>query len=147
MSIQPQPLAATPVAQDERTLAFLAHLLQIFSGFIGPLVIFCVKQDSKFVRFHSLQALIWQICFMVLTMVCVLGFAVGMITTIANQPHGSHSAEPPVGFFVFFPLMWLVIMGGWVINLILAIVYGIKANHGEWAQYPIIGKWVLPKDA
>jgi hypothetical protein len=24
-------------------------------------------------------------------------------------------------------------------------VYGIKANRGEWAGYPIIGKWCLPK--
>jgi hypothetical protein len=32
-----------------------------------------------------------------------------------------------------------------VANLTLGIVYGIKANRGEWATYPIIGKWLLPK--
>ena len=51
---------------DERTLALLAHLLMAFTGFIGPLVIFCVKQDSRFVKFHSLQALVWQALYMVL---------------------------------------------------------------------------------
>jgi hypothetical protein len=38
-------------------------------------------------------------------------------------------------------------MGGWIVNVILGIVYGIKANRGEWAAYPIIGQWFLPKDA
>ena len=52
--------------KDEYTLALLAHLLQVFSGFIGPLVIFCVRQDSKFVRYHALQSLIWQTAYMIL---------------------------------------------------------------------------------
>jgi uncharacterized Tic20 family protein len=42
---------------DERTLGLLAHRLMAFTGIIGPLLIFCVKQDSRFVKFHSLQAL------------------------------------------------------------------------------------------
>jgi hypothetical protein len=40
---------------------------------------------------------------------------------------------------------WLGFMGGWVVNLILGVVYGIKANRGEWATYPIFGKWLLPE--
>jgi uncharacterized membrane protein len=36
-------------------------------------------------------------------------------------------------------------MGGWVLNLILGIVFAIKANHGEWAKYPLIGDFVLNK--
>jgi uncharacterized membrane protein len=31
-------------------------------------------------------------------------------------------------------------MGGWIVNVILGIVCGIKANRGEWAAYPIIGQ-------
>ena len=47
-------LTSLPVpTQDERTMAFLAHLLQVFTGFIAPLVIFCVKQDSRFVKLFS----------------------------------------------------------------------------------------------
>ena len=44
-----------------------------------------------------------------------------------------------------FPFFWLFWMLGWVANVILGIVYGIKANRGEWAGYPIIGNWCLPK--
>jgi hypothetical protein len=27
--------------------------------------------------------------------------------------------------------------------LVVAIVYGIKAGHGEWAQYPVLGRVAL----
>jgi hypothetical protein len=36
-------------------MAMLAHLLMAFTGFIGPVVILAVKQDSRFVKFHSLR--------------------------------------------------------------------------------------------
>jgi uncharacterized Tic20 family protein len=68
-------------------------------------------------------------------------FMVTMIASIAAS--GAHNnSQPPVAIFVFFPLLWLLIMGFWVMVLITAIMYGIKANRGEWAQYPVIGGWV-----
>jgi uncharacterized protein len=146
MATQPQGRPLAPPAQDERTLAFLAHLLQIFSGFIGPLVIFCVKQDSRFVRFHSLQALVWQACYMVLIFFSIMVCAIGLLVSVLHNPEAVHSQGPPPGLFVFFPLIWLIMMGGWVANLILGLVFGIKANNGEWAAYPVIGKWFLPKN-
>jgi len=43
-------------------------------------------------------------------------------------------------FFFFFPLLWLGIMGFWVAMIVIAVVYGIKAGRGEWADYPILGR-------
>ena len=129
---------------DERTLAFLAHLLMAFTGFIGPLVIFCVKQDSRFVKFHSLQALIWQAIYMVLAFVGIGIFLVVMFSSLLHNPQPPHSQGPPPGFVLLLPFMWLGFMGGWVANLILGVVYAIKAHRGEWATYPIFGKWLLP---
>jgi uncharacterized Tic20 family protein len=137
---------ALPVpTQDERTMGFLAHLLQIFTGFIGPLVILIIKNNSPFVKFHALQALIWQICYMVL-FICAFALFFLTVFTAAfhdlSQPHGQNT--PPT-FILFFPLLWLFAMAGWVTNVILGVVYGIKANRGEWAAYPLIGRWCLPK--
>ena len=43
------------MTQDERTMAMLAHLLGIVTGFLGPLVIWLIKKDqSKFVAYHAL---------------------------------------------------------------------------------------------
>ena len=131
--------------EDERTMAMLAHLLMAFTGFIGPLVIFCVKQNSRFVRFHSLQALIWHAIYLGLSFVFMAVFFAVMITSLIHHPPEPHSQAPPV-FFYFFPFVWVGFMGGWVVNVILGVVYAIRANRGEWATYPVYGKWLLPEE-
>jgi hypothetical protein len=78
--------------EDERTMAMLAHLLMAFTGFIGPLVIFCVKQNSRFVRFHSLQALIWHAIYLGLIFVCMAVFFCGDDDEFDSPPAGA--AQP-----------------------------------------------------
>jgi uncharacterized membrane protein len=131
--------------KDECTMAMLAHLLQVFSGFIGPLVIFIVKQDSKFVKYHALQSLIWQAAYMILGFGAMAVFFISMFSAIVHTPHGipHQPGEPPPAFIFFIPLIWLFWGGGWIVNLILGIVYSVKANRGEWAGYPIIGRLLL----
>ena len=52
-------------------MAMLAHVLMILSGFIGPLIIYCIKKDeSRFVGFHALQAIYFSI----------IGFALALVT-------------------------------------------------------------------
>jgi hypothetical protein len=132
--------------QDERSMAFLAHLLQVFTGFIAPLIIYCVKQDSRFVKFHALQSLIWQLCYMALFFGGMIIFIFAIFATVFSSASGGHALNgPPPAFIFVFPFFWLFWGLGWVANVILGIVYGIKANHGEWAGYPIIGKWCLPR--
>lgn len=132
--------------QDERTFGLLAHLLQIFTGFMGPLVILILKQNSRFVKFHAMQSLLWQLSFMVLFL---LGFAFMFFAAFATVFHEASRTTPgPTPFpavFLLFPLLWLFALGGWVTNVILGVVYGIKAQRGEWARYPLIGRWCIPK--
>jgi len=56
-----------------------------------------------------------------------------------------HPAPPPTAFFLYFPILWLLIVGGGIANIVLSIVYGVKANRGEWVGYPILGPLLLPK--
>jgi uncharacterized protein len=141
-----EPTYSAPPAQnaptkDERTMAMLAHVLQMFGGFIAPLIIFLVRRDSPFVKFHSLQALTWKLVEMVIIFGGFIVFASAMILSIGLHPKGS----PPPGVFFLFPFIWLFVMTSWVINLVIAIYFGIKSYEGEWARYPIIGnlarKW------
>jgi len=133
--------APSAPTSDERTLAMLAHILQMFSWFIGPLVILLVKRESRFVSFHAIQALIWQATFAVVSTAGV--FVVVALAFIGIPVHPGSAAQnaPTLAFFAMFSAVWLFCLGGWVVTLILAIVYGIKANQGEWACYPIIGGW------
>jgi uncharacterized membrane protein len=128
-------------------MAFLAHLLQVFTGFIAPLVIYCVKQDSRFVKFHALQSLIWQLCYMALFFGGMIVFFFSVFATAFGAAVGHTQNGPPPMFIFMFPLFWLFWFLGWVANVILGIMYGIKANRGEWAAYPVIGKWCMPKVA
>ncbi len=143
MNVYPTTPAIEPT-QDERTFATLAHALQLAGWWIAPLVIFLVKKDSRFVRFHALQALLWQACYMIFWLVVVALWMAVMFSFILHLPQGLHPAPatppaPPPAFFVMFPLIWLGAMGGWVITLLLAILYAIKAGRGEWAGYPVLG--------
>ena len=67
----PEPQLPSP-SKDARTMAMLVHLLCIFTGFIGPLIIYLIKKDEdKFIAFHSLQAIYWGIAGIILAFTCV----------------------------------------------------------------------------
>jgi len=129
------PLATT---QDERTMALLAHVLQLIGWWIAPLIIFLLKRESRFVSFHALQDLLLQICHVIVAIGALVLWMVFIFSNIAHQGMG-HGSPPPPMFFVFFPLIWLVFIGFWMVVLVVAIVYGIKAGRGEWAEYPVLG--------
>jgi uncharacterized membrane protein len=127
------------VTPDERTMGTLAHVLQLVGGWIGPLVIFLVNRKSRFVSFHALQALLLQALYFFFVMLMMGGFFAVVVAGIAfHQPAAPHNSLPPE-FIIFFPVIWLGMMGWWVFMLVVAIVYGIKAGRGEWAEYPVLG--------
>ncbi len=123
----------------------LAHVLQIFSWLLGPMIIFLVRKDSRFVRYHALQAVFFQLLVMLVWGATILTLFAGFFTAIARHrgPVGPAAIVFPVLFFVIF---W----GGgaltWLLNLVLGIVYGLRANNGEWAGYPGI-KYLAAKVA
>jgi hypothetical protein len=129
----------TAPSQDERTLALLAHVLQLITWWTGPLVIYLVKRESRFVSFHALQAMIYQGFVFAANMLTVaLWFALIIGGELLGAASGTASRAAPTAFLVGFGLVWL---STWALALVLGIVYGIKASRGEWAAYPIIGRW------
>lgn len=124
--------------QDEMTMATLAHALQLIGSWIAPLIIFLVKRQSRFVSFHALQALLLQICYTILIVLAMVGWFIVVFSTIAF--HAADKTAPPAAVFVFFPLIWLLFMAGGIFNLVVAIVYAIRAGRGEWAEYPLLGR-------
>jgi|SRR4029077_2738076 uncharacterized membrane protein len=125
-------------SQDERTMAVLAQVLQVVGWWIAPLIIFLVKRESRFVRFHALQALLLQGVYVIVSGVFMVIWFGTFFLTMSRHSGGSNTTPPPA-FFVLFPLIWLGFMGLWVAMLVIAIVYGIKAGRGEWAEYPLLG--------
>jgi uncharacterized membrane protein len=135
------PVAQAPTTQDDRTMAVLAHVLQLVGGWIAPLVIFLVKRQSRFVSFHALQVLLFEGVVILLTMIGVTVVFAAMAISFALGGFQHRPSGPPAFFFLSFGIVWLGIMASWILRLILAIVCGVKAERGEWSEYPLLGKW------
>ena len=127
-----------PITQDERTMATLAHALQVVGWWIAPLIIFLVNRKSRFVSFHALQALLLQIANLIVMAGFMVLWFVMIFATIAQQSADKNA--PPVALFVLMPIVWLGFMGMWTFVLVIAIVYAVRAGRGEWANYPLIGR-------
>jgi len=125
---------------DERTMATLAHALQLVGSWIAPLIIFLIRRRSRFVSFHALQALLLQIIHTIILLIMMTLWFTTIFTIVFHQTGGKPPEFPPA-LLVFVPLVWLGFMGLWIGTLIIAILYAIKAGRGEWADYPIIGKF------
>lgn len=117
MSVPPPETSIPPynslgISQDDKTMAMLAELLPIVTGFIGPLVIWLIKKDqSKFVAFHAMQALFFHLA------LNVVMFVLGITIILAL-------AAPAV----------------WLVGIIFSVIAGLAANRGEWYELPVVGK-------
>jgi len=123
---------------DERTLAMLAEVLQLFTWIIGPLIIYLVKRDSRFVRFHALQAILWQLLVMLGYIVSFLVLVIGIFATVPKGGGVPSHNEPfsLVLLFAIYGLMGLL----WLATVIASIYFAVKAQSGAWATYPLIGR-------
>src|SRR6478672_10908820 len=77
----------TPTS-DEKTMALLAHVLTLATGFIAPLVIYLLKKDeSSFVTAHAKESLNFQItlflAIIVLFLTIIGAFIVGIVGILA----------------------------------------------------------------
>lgn len=109
----PAPAPEGEVPQDQRTMALLAHILGIFTGFIGSLIIWLVNKDNPekgFVTDQAKEALNFQITLI------IASFVSGILTLVL------------IGFLM------LAAIG--IANLVLCILAAMKANNGEAYRYP-----------
>jgi uncharacterized protein len=127
------PAATT---QDERTMAVLAHALPVVGGWIAPLVIFILRRQSRFVSFHSLQVLFLHLLFLVIYTGLAVFWIAGILLTVS---HAHESNSMPTAIFFLFPLAWLGFMGMWVLTIVVAIVYAIKAAGESGRNIQFLG--------
>lgn len=126
------------IKPEERTWAMIAHLGGIAGlivgvgqlGWVVPLVLwFVYREKSSFVAFHALQQLLFQLA-------CLAAFwiAVGVVTVLT--------------FLVIGVFLWPLVALIPVVPFIWSIVAALKANVGEWYEYPVVGtlarRYTLP---
>jgi len=92
-----------------KVLAILAHILGLFTSFIGALVIYLIAEDS-FAKENAKEALNWQISLIIYMIISA------------------------ILIFVIIGLALLVILG--ILNLVFCIYAAIKASDEEVWKYP-----------
>ncbi len=107
---------ALEITQEDKTLALIAYLGGIFVSFIVPLVLYFVKKDqSRFVAYHAMQAMIFHIAILI-------GYFIGGMLTVVL-----------IGF--------LVLPAVGILSLVFSIIAALAANRGEWYEIPLVGKY------
>ena len=110
---QPAPLSPS----DEKLWATLVNVGGIFFNFLPALIGYLVLKDrGPFVRSHTATALNFQLTLLI-------AYIVGGVLSIVL-----------IGFFIIF--------AAYILNIIFCIIAAIKANKGEWYQYPMSIKFV-----
>lgn len=140
------------VTSDEKLLAMLSHLSIFLGGIILPIIIWATQKDkSKFVRFHSLQAIFYHlsyaviiILFVILMVIVLLICGVGLgIFTNTHYPRGN--GGPPAIFFIMLILFYGGIFLLAFAGIGYAIYLAIKSYQGYLIRIPIIGNIIYKK--
>jgi len=98
-------------SKEECNMAMLIYILSIFTGFIGPLIIWLMKKDtSPFINDQGKECLNWCITFVICYIVSII-----LMFVI-------------IGIFLMFALL--------ILNLVFAIMGAIKSSKGIAYRYP-----------
>lgn len=104
--------ATTGSLDDERGMATVAQVLAIFTGFLGPLIIwFMARPDQPYVKHHAAEALNFQIT------VTIAAFVSALLILV----------------IIGIVLLPVVLIGAFV----LEVIASIAASRGEWYRFPI----------
>ncbi|MDP6106860.1 MAG: DUF4870 domain-containing protein [Candidatus Brocadiia bacterium] len=103
--------------ESERSMATLCHILAIFTGFLGPLIIWLVKKDeSPFVDDQGKEALNFQIT------IAIAGFVGAALTAVF------------IGCFIVAAVV--------VCDILFCILGAAQANKGERYRYPVCIRFI-----
>jgi uncharacterized protein len=96
--------------KDSQTMGMLCHLLGIFTGFLGPLIIWLIKKDSSpYVDQEGKEALNFQIVCLIATFACFLGFCLAPFLIAAVQ----------------------------IFRLVFSIIASVQSSKGHGYRYPV----------
>ncbi|HSB67336.1 MAG TPA: DUF4870 domain-containing protein [Anaerolineales bacterium] len=138
-------------SSDDNLLAAIAH----FFGFLVALIVWVTQKDkSRFVRFQSIQAMVFDISVSII-MLLVVGFvmilvfgslALGIGDLVILGSQGNPTAEPvrtvvalltAVPFLI--PCILIPVVG---VIFVIRLVATIQTFQGKNFHYPWLGRWV-----
>ena len=126
MATSPPPVSQSGGANEGDGVWALVSYILFCCCCIPPIVVFFIKKDeSDFIKFHSLQAIGYGLVYMV---VCIILTGLQFVAELMVPG-----------------LSMIVSLASWPIGLAFwgyAIFLGIKAMQGEETEIPVIGEMV-----
>ena len=124
----PPPVQTTKSSTglDENVAALLSYIF----GWVSGLIFFLIEKDSRLVRFHAMQSILFNVLIGVLLFVAwIATFILWAIAAAIGDV-----AATLVG--LISGLVWLVVP---IAVLIVVILCLVKAYQGQYFKLPIIG--------
>lgn len=112
---------------DERLMGMLIHLLNLLTGFIGPLILWLIKKDeSRFIDHHGKEALNFAISLLIYSTCLVALFIVVGVLTLG------------IGFLVLMPLFFAFGVAVWIFEILACV----QAYQGSWYHFPLTIRFI-----
>ena len=108
----------------------IAALLTYIFGWVSGLIFFLIEKDSKLVRFHAMQSILFNVGVGVLVfLLWIVTFVLVLVLAQVSDVLGT-----VVGLLA--TLLWLVLIVGLLIIFILCLV---RAYQGKFFKLPVVG--------
>jgi uncharacterized membrane protein len=122
----PVQIGKSSTGLDENIAALLSYVF----GWVSGLVFFLMEKDSKLVRFHAMQSILFCVVIAVLSIVLwVLTFLFFLVGAMLPDVMGSLLALLGTFIWIIFSIALLI---GWVLCL-------VRAYQGQFYKLPFIG--------
>lgn len=124
----PVQTAKSSTGLDENVAALLAYLFNWVSG----LIFFLIEKDSRLVRFHAMQSILWTaFAGVVFVVLWILWFVLGIATAMVSDSLGL-LVSGVMGLLLF--VFWLAVVGGFIFCM-------VKAYQRQFFKLPVIGNF------
>ena len=110
----------------------IAALLSYVFGWVSGLIFFLIEKDSRLVRFHAMQSLLFNI------LVAVVGIALWIVLFVVFMIVAQVSGALATILSLVSILVWGVFLLGILAGFILCLV---KAFQGQYFKLPVLGNF------
>ena len=124
----PVPVSKSSTGLDENIAALLSYVF----GWLSGLIFFLIEKDSRLVRFHAMQSLLFNI--LVGVVAFVLWVFMFILVLIGTQISGVVSTL----ITLIATLLWIALVIGILVAWVMCL---IKAFQGQYFKLPVIGQF------
>ena len=139
------------LTSEERLMAMLSHLSLLFGGIILPIIFWATQKDkSRFIRYHALQSIFFQIAYVVILVILIVALALfaiffGLGLGILTANTTSDPAAFPILIILFVVLFYAAIFIFAFGLMGYSIYLAVKSYQGSYIKIPIIGNIIYKK--